>query len=87
MSEIRVIPTILLNGKGMVKTINFKNPTYLGDPINAVRIFNEKEVDELILLDVFATREKRDPNYLWIKDIVSESFIVGRNQTFNLRPA
>jgi cyclase len=75
MSEIRVIPTILLKGKGMVKTVNFKNPTYLGDPINAVRIFNEKEVDELVLLDIFATRENRDPNYQWIKDIVSESFM------------
>lgn len=75
MSEIRVIPTLLLKGKGMVKTINFKNPNYLGDPINAVRIFNEKEVDELVLLDIFATRENRDPNYQWIKDIVSESFM------------
>lgn len=75
MSLIRVIPTLLLKGKGMVKTVNFKNPNYLGDPINAVRIFNEKEVDELVLLDIDATSEKREPNYTWIKDIVSESFM------------
>ena len=59
MSFIRVIPTLLLKDGGMVKTMNFKNPNYLGDPINAVRIFNEKEVDELVLLDITATRDKR----------------------------
>lgn len=75
MSLIRVIPTLLLKGKGLVKTVNFKNPNYLGDPINAVRIFNEKEVDELVLLDIEASKEKKEPNYLWIKDIVSESFM------------
>lgn len=75
MSLIRVIPTLLLRGKGLVKTVNFKNPNYLGDPINAVRIFNDKEVDELVLLDIGASKEKRDPNYTWIKDIVSESFM------------
>ena len=75
MSLVRVIPTLLLKGKGMVKTVNFKNSNYLGDPINAVRIFNEKEVDELILLDIEATKQKNEPNYLWIKNIVSESFM------------
>jgi cyclase len=75
MSFVRVIPTLLLKGKGLVKTVNFKNPIYLGDPINAVRIFNEKEVDELVLLDIMASSEKREPNYSWIKDIVSESFM------------
>jgi cyclase len=75
MSLVRVIPTLLLKNKGLVKTVNFKNPNYLGDPINAVRIFNEKEVDELVLLDIIASNEKREPNYSWIKDIVSESFM------------
>lgn len=75
MSLVRVIPTLLLKDKGLVKTVNFKNPNYLGDPINAVRIFNEKEVDELVLLDIMASIEKRAPNYTWIKDIVSESFM------------
>src|SRR6185312_11954346 len=75
MSLVRVIPTLLLKGEGLVKTEQFKNPVYIGDPINAVRIFNEKEVDELILLDITATAEKREPKYAWIKDIVSESFM------------
>ncbi|MDA9657655.1 imidazole glycerol phosphate synthase subunit HisF, partial [Alphaproteobacteria bacterium] len=49
-NKTRVIPTLLLKGQGLVKTIKFKNPKYIGDPINAVRIFNEKEVDELVFL-------------------------------------
>lgn len=75
MSMIRVIPTLLLQGAGLVKTQNFKKPVYVGDPINAVRIFNEKEVDELVLLDIDASKENREPKYEWIKDIVSESFM------------
>ena len=75
MNLVRVIPTLLLKGAGLVKTEQFKNPVYIGDPINAVRIFNEKEVDELVLLDITATAEGRDPKYTWIKDIVSESFM------------
>lgn len=75
MSLVRVIPTLLLKGEGLVKTSQFKSPVYIGDPINAVRIFNEKEVDELVLLDITATAEKREPKYNWIKDIVSESFM------------
>lgn len=60
---------------GLVKTQNFKAPLYLGDPINAVRIFNEKEVDELIILDITATNEQKNPNYSRIGEIVSESFM------------
>jgi len=75
MNLVRVIPTLLLKGEGLVKTSQFKNPVYIGDPINAVRIFNEKEVDELVLLDITATAAKREPKYDWIKDIVSESFM------------
>jgi len=75
MNMIRVIPTLLLKGEGLVKTKKFKDPVYIGDPINAVRIFNEKEVDELVLLDITATQEKREPKYEWIKSIVSESFM------------
>jgi cyclase len=71
----RILPILLLKDEGLVKTKNFKNPVYIGDPINAVRIFNEKEVDELILLDITASIENRDPNYDWIRDIVSESFM------------
>lgn len=72
---IRVIPTLLIQNKGLIKTQNFKNPVYLGDPINAVKIFNEKEVDELVLMDIGVTASKDEPKYDWIKDIVSESFM------------
>ncbi len=59
MFRPRVIPCLLLEGKGLVKTVKFKAPKYLGDPINAVRIFNEKETDELIFLDIKASEENR----------------------------
>ena len=59
MIRPRVIPALLLKGQGLVKTVKFKDPKYLGDPINIVRIFNDKEVDELIFLDITATNEKR----------------------------
>ena len=58
MFRPRVIPCLLLQEKGLVKTVNFENPRYLGDPINAVRIFNDKEADELIFLDIMASRKK-----------------------------
>lgn len=64
-----------MKGDGLVKTVNFKNPIYIGDPINAVKIFNEKEVDELILFDISASIENRPPRYSKINDIVSESFM------------
>ena len=57
MAQIRVIPCLLLRGRGLYKTIRFKQPRYLGDPINIVRLFNDKEVDELIFLDITATVE------------------------------
>jgi cyclase len=59
----------------LVKTIRFKNPTYIGDPINAVKIFNEKEVDEIVILDITASKEKREPNYTKIEEIASEAFM------------
>ena len=68
----RIIPCLLVKDKGLVKTVNFKEPKYIGDPINAVRIFNEKVVDELIVLDIDATREKREPDYKMIADLASE---------------
>ena len=58
MLRSRIIPCLLVHNKGLVKTINFKDPKYVGDPINAVKIFNEKEVDELIVLDIDATIEQ-----------------------------
>lgn len=75
MQRTRIIPTLLLQDSGLVKTIKFKNPKYVGDPINAVRIFNEKEVDELVLLDIKATIEKAEPNFKEIEEIVSEAFM------------
>ena len=75
MSYVRVIPILLLKGQGLVKTINFKKPNYIGDPINAVKILNKKEVDELVLLDIDASPKKQEPKFNRIQDIVSESFM------------
>jgi cyclase len=71
----RVIPTLLLKNGGLVKTVRFEKPRYVGDPINAVRIFNEKEADELILLDIHATRSGRGPDFDLLEQIVSEAFM------------
>lgn len=71
----RVMPCLLFNGKGLVKTVKFKNPGYVGDPINAIKIYNDKEVDELILLDIKATVEKRKPLFNKIKEYASECFM------------
>lgn len=75
MNKTRVIPVLLLKGEGLYKTVKFKNPRYIGDPINSVRIFNEKEVDELVFLDIDATKDKKDPNFELLKDIASEAFM------------
>jgi len=71
----RVIPCLLLKNEGLVKTVKFKDPKYLGDPINIVRIFNDKEVDELIFLDITATVENRPPNFNLLGKITSECFM------------
>jgi cyclase len=71
----RIIPCLLLNNGGLYKTIKFSKPKYVGDPINAIRIFNEKEVDELMVLDISASREKREPNYDYIEDLAGECFM------------
>ena len=71
----RVIPCLLLRNNGLVKTVKFKDATYVGDPINAVKIFNEKEVDELIFLDIDASKNKKEPPYELLKDIASECFM------------
>lgn len=75
MLRARFIPTLLVRGRGLYKTVKFKSEVYVGDPINAVRIFNEKAVDEIILLDITATRQKAEPNFELIADIASEAFI------------
>ena len=73
MLRPRIIPCLLLQDNGLVKTVNFKNPKYVGDPINAVRIFNEKEVDELVIFDIDATVLKNEPNYGLIERIANQS--------------
>ena len=75
MLKPRVIPCLLLRGRGLYKTVKFGDPKYVGDPVNAVKIFNEKEVDELLLFDITATPEKREPNYELIGDIAGECFM------------
>lgn len=75
MRRIRVIPTLLIRNGGLVKGRNFKNHQYVGDPINAVKIFNDKEVDELCIIDISATPNKVAPKTEEIADIVSEAFM------------
>jgi cyclase len=75
MQRIRVIPVLLLKGNGLYKTVKFRNPQYIGDPMNVVRIFNEKEVDELCFLDISATSAKKEINYKIISEIASECFM------------
>ena len=75
MLKNRVIPALLLNNSGLVKTLRFKESKYVGDPINAIRIFNEKEVDELMVLDIAASKLCRDPNYALIEQFASECFM------------
>lgn len=72
----RVIPCLSITAEhDLVKTTKFSNPRYLGDPINAVKIFNDKGVDELCILDITATKEGREPDFDYIKDIASEAFM------------
>lgn len=73
MLRPRIIPSLLIQDNGLVKTVNFKNPKYVGDPINAVRIFNEKEVDELAIFDIDATARNLEPNYSLIERIANQS--------------
>lgn len=75
MLRTRVIPSLLLKGEGLVKTSRFKNPKYVGDPINAIKIFNDKEVDELVLLDISATNQSKGPAFDTIAQIASECFM------------
>ncbi|EKT3956159.1 AglZ/HisF2 family acetamidino modification protein [Flavobacterium psychrophilum] len=73
MLRPRIMPSLLIHDNGLVKTVNFKNSKYLGDPINAVRIFNEKEVDELAVFDIDATVLGREPDYVLIERLANQS--------------
>jgi len=75
MRRVRVIPTLLLSGQKLVKTLRFSSPTYIGDPINALRIFNEKEVDEIVVLDINATENAKGPDYAYIELLTNECFM------------
>lgn len=75
MLQTRVMPCLLLKNSKLVKTIKFKNPNYVGDPVNAIKIYNEKEVDELIFLDITATIENKKPSFKTISEIASECFM------------
>src|SRR5262245_28171002 len=75
MHQTRVIPCLLLRHGSLVKAVKFLDAKYVGDPINAVRIFNEKEVDELIFLDIGATVSGTGPNFALLEDIASEAFM------------
>lgn len=72
MLRPRIIPCLLIKNGGLVKTVRFDKPKYIGDPINAVRIFNEKEVDELIITDIDASTQNREPDYNLIRRIAAE---------------
>ena len=75
MLKHRVIPSLLLTRGRLVKTLKFANPKYVGDPINAIRIFNDKEVDELMVLDIGASKERREPDYDLIHRFAGECFM------------
>ncbi|WP_035059535.1 AglZ/HisF2 family acetamidino modification protein [Andreprevotia chitinilytica] len=75
MLATRLIPCLLMDDGALVKTVQFKKKTYVGDPVNAVRIFNQKEVDELILIDISATTQGRGIDFPTIQNIVGECFM------------
>lgn len=75
MLKTRIIPVLLLHENVLHKTVKYKNPVYIGDPINAIKIFNEKEVDELIIVDIDASKNNSEPNYKFIDDVASECFM------------
>lgn len=71
----RIIPVLLIDNQDLVKTVQFKNSTYLGDPVNAVKIFNIKGIDELSILDISATKRETEPDFELLKDIASQAFM------------
>jgi cyclase len=75
MLKTRVMPCLLVSNGRLVKTVRFRNPAYVGDPVNAIKIYNEKEVDELILLDITATAEGRRPDFSFLSEVADECFM------------
>lgn len=74
-NPFRIIPCLQVDRGRLVKTINYRNPSYVGDLINSLRIFNEKEVDEISVVDISATRERRGPDFELIEEMASECFM------------
>lgn len=72
MLNSRITPCLLIDNDELYKTVNFKSPKYVGDPLNAVRIFNEKEVDELVVLDITSTQKNKEPDWNLISHISRE---------------
>ena len=75
MRRIRVIPVLTIDQGKLVKTVKFNNPNYIGDPINAIKIFNAKEVDEIVVLDISATKLNKEPNFKLIEELAGECFM------------
>jgi cyclase len=75
MNRVRIIPVLTIDGLSLVKTVRFRKPNYLGDPINAIKIFNDKEVDEIAVLDITASVRRKGPNFKLIEEMASECFM------------
>jgi cyclase len=75
MLQNRLIPCLLINNERLVKTIKFQKPSYVGDPLNAIRIFNEKEVDEILIFDIGVTKSNKEPDFKYIEKLASECFM------------
>ncbi len=71
----RIIPVLLIDDRDLIKTINFKKPTYLGDPVNALKIFNRKGIDEMAVLDISASKKGDEPDFELLTDMASEAFM------------
>lgn len=74
MERARIIPVLTIDQRKLVKTVKFKKPNYIGDPVNAIKIFNDKMVDEIVVLDITASTQGREPNYELIYEMASECF-------------
>lgn len=75
MLQTRVIPVLLLKNRGLYKGIEFKNHTYVGDPINTIKLFNDKEVDELVILDIEASKSNKEIDFEYLEEIATEAFM------------
>ena len=75
MNHYRIIPCLLMSAGRLVKTVKFDTPNYVGDPLNVIRIFNDKYVDELVIIDIDSTKNKTEPNYSLLEKIAKEAFM------------